>query len=201
MEQETSNNMIFTEENKVYQIDCRKALWATDKLNEIYHDAKVQLSDVDFIIETDDRILLVEYKNANIAHAVKPEAFNTKDNKLYDRLARKYYDSLFYLQLVRKNKPKYFTFVVEFPNDDIVIRKYMRSRLKGILPFELQKLNGSEIKLIEECEVCNIAEWNEKYVDFPISKNKSSLEKFFDDYTGNVYCKEIPTGESAGKEF
>lgn len=33
-------NKVFVEENGVYQIDCTKALWATDAVYEIYHNTK-----------------------------------------------------------------------------------------------------------------------------------------------------------------
>ncbi len=41
---------IFTEENGNFMIDCSNALWATDKLYELYHAAKCSLSDVDWIL-------------------------------------------------------------------------------------------------------------------------------------------------------
>ena len=54
---------VFVEENKVYQLDCSKALWATDAVHEVYRANKLGLKDVDFIIEQDEDIILVEYKN------------------------------------------------------------------------------------------------------------------------------------------
>ena len=48
---------IFTEENGLYQIDCSKAVWATDELNYQYHAANCMLSDVDWVVETKDYIL------------------------------------------------------------------------------------------------------------------------------------------------
>ena len=41
---------IFTDENEEYVLDCSQAIWASDQLHQIYHDAKVQLSDADFMI-------------------------------------------------------------------------------------------------------------------------------------------------------
>ena len=41
---------IFTDENEEYGLDCSQAIWASDQLHQIYHDAKVQLSDADFMI-------------------------------------------------------------------------------------------------------------------------------------------------------
>ena len=73
---------IFTEENGNFMIDCSNALWATDKLYELYHAAKCSLSDVDWILETDGKIVLVEYKNASVAGAHNPEAFKQKEEKV-----------------------------------------------------------------------------------------------------------------------
>lgn len=72
---------VFTEENGKYKIDCSKALWATDELHEQYHAAKCSLSDVDWILESDRKIVLVEYKNANVAGAHNLEAFKPKEKK------------------------------------------------------------------------------------------------------------------------
>ena len=59
--------MVFTEENGYYEIDCRKAVWATDEHHKLYHDhTATMLSDVDWIIETRDKVLFVEYKNGNV---------------------------------------------------------------------------------------------------------------------------------------
>ena len=57
---------ILVEENGYYYIDCSKAIWSTDEINSVYKKAKLHLNDVDFVIETEDILILVEYKNANI---------------------------------------------------------------------------------------------------------------------------------------
>ena len=48
-----------------------KAQWAIDGLHNIYGQAKAGLSDVDYLVETEKEILLIEYKNADIAEALK----------------------------------------------------------------------------------------------------------------------------------
>ena len=68
-------NKVFVEENGVYQIDCTKALWATDAVHEIYRANKVGLKDIDFIIEQEDNILMLEYKNAAIGRASTTDGF------------------------------------------------------------------------------------------------------------------------------
>ena len=86
-------NKVFTEENGCYKIDCSKAIWATDSLNHQYHSANCLLSDVDWIMETNQKIYLVEYKNANISGAKKPEAFIPTNDKTINKVVRKFYDS------------------------------------------------------------------------------------------------------------
>lgn len=57
---------IFTDENEEYGLDCSQAIWASDQLHQIYHDAKVQLSDADFMIENSENVVIMEYKNTNM---------------------------------------------------------------------------------------------------------------------------------------
>lgn len=163
---------IFEEENHVYQIDFTNALWATDKLCAIFHDAKIELSDVDFIAETDTKILLVEYKNADISRAVNPAAFNPKEEKTISRVIKKYYDSLTYINAIGKSQEKRraYIYILEYPNGDSVTRKGIRNRLQGKLPFLLQQQNAFVYKLIDEIKVLSIKEWNEAYPEFPLRK-------------------------------
>ena len=57
----------FVDENQEYEIDLSNAIWATDRLNSIYNTAiNSTLSDVDFIAETEEEILFIEYKNCDI---------------------------------------------------------------------------------------------------------------------------------------
>lgn len=76
---------ILVEENGCYYIDCSNAIWSTDEINSVYKEAKLHLNDVHFVIETDDILILVEYKNANIKQAVNPSAFNQSDNKRLEK--------------------------------------------------------------------------------------------------------------------
>lgn len=170
-------DMIFTEEHKHYQLDCSKALWATDEVHEVYRQAKVStLSDVDFIIETEEKLILVEYKNGKIKEAIEHgSGFNVADNnvrnKLFDKIPRKYFDTLHYLSLKGKTKPKYYVYILEYPHDDSSMRKYLRNKFKKLLPFKLQEILSDKLKLIESVEVLSIEEWNSspEYGVFPLS--------------------------------
>lgn len=163
---------IFEEENHLYQIDFSTALWATDKLNEIFHQyTNSLLSDVDFVAETEDEILLVEYKNANVPGASKPDAFNPKNQKLVQKIAFKYYDSWMYLRYLKKDKPFHYIYILEYPNGDPVSRKWIRNMAARMLPFGLQNLPEVQDNMISAFDVLSIEEWNEHdtYKAFPIT--------------------------------
>ena len=60
--------VIYTEENGQYTLDCTLAMWSTDQVHTYYQDSSHTygnlslLCDVDFVIENESHILLVEYK-------------------------------------------------------------------------------------------------------------------------------------------
>ena len=159
----------FLDENHLYEIDFSSAPWATDQLHDIFHKAGLTIwHDVDWVVETNDELLLVEYKNSN--HPNARNAFNPlKDEKL-DNVARKYYESCYFLQAVRRveQKKKKFVYILEHKNGDSVMRKMVRKRLSARLPFRLQNQLALPGKWIESLEVLSVAEWNEKYAQFPL---------------------------------
>ncbi len=158
------------EENGVYCMDCSNAIWATDEVHDKYKAAGGSLSDVDFIIETKERLLLVEYKNDSIAGAACPEAFVPESNKKINSVVKKFYDTLHYLNLLGKNKPKEYIYILEYPHGDATSRRFIRNKLVPKLPFKLQEDMPHEVRLIEKIEVMSIAEWNEsaEYGGYPI---------------------------------
>ena len=163
---------IFEDENHIYQIDFTHSIWATEELNANFHDGKTELSDVDFIAETEDSLFFVEYKNADILDAENPEAFNPGGDKKISQVVKKYYDSLTYINAIGKSttKRKVYIYILEYPNGDAVTRKGIRNRLQGKLPFLLQQQNAFVYKLIDELKVLSIGEWNEEYPHFPLHK-------------------------------
>lgn len=169
--------MILTEENEYYAINCDKALWVSDEQHNAYNKTVESfLKDADWFIETKTNIIIVEYKNG-IVYQSKNDQFNPMKDKYIDSIARKYYDSLHYLTLLEKNKPKIYVYVVEYPNDDPVSRKMLRNRIAQKLPFGLQKSLSSTIKLINDFEVVSINEWNKKYSDFPIFRTEKPFKE------------------------
>lgn len=163
---------IYTEENGNYSIDCTKAVWSANGINGAYHRAGLDLSDVDFVIETSSGlILLVEYKNASVAIAAHPERFRPSSDEAIRKVSRKYYDSLHYLFLKGKLRSNRLVYIVESPYVDSVIRKRIRDKLKNKLPFSLQTQLSDSTRMIKEVAVVSIDEWNNDpvYGKYPIS--------------------------------
>lgn len=161
---------ILTEENGVYGIDCSKALWATDEIHEAYKATGSALNDVDFVLETETSLLMIEYKNAAIEGASKPEAFEPNSDKKINNVVKKFYDSLHYLTLKGKVKSKEYIYILEYPLGDSVSRRFVRNKLQAKLPFGLQSNMGNGIRLLEKIEVLSIEEWNNhtEYGKYPI---------------------------------
>lgn len=167
---------LLIDENGEYGLDCTYAVWASDKMHDEYHHAKVQLSDADFLVEEPKDILMVEYKNANTKKArearYKTPQFNPMEDKKFTSTVRKFYDSLHYVHLLGKNKPVKYIYVVEAPNSDAIMRKRLRARMKTLLPFALQENMNTGISLIEKVDVLSIQEWNmhNEYGKYPFVK-------------------------------
>ena len=170
--EEVAMKNIFIEENGAYSIDCSNAVWATDEIHEDYHNAGMHINDVDFLIENSTHILMVEYKNACLVNAEKPEAFQPMADKKILIAARKFYDSLHYLRLLDKNKLVQYIYILEYPNGDVTTRKRLRNRLKLELPFVLQDNIGNGKKLIDRVDVLSIDEWNadSQCGNFPVKR-------------------------------
>lgn len=159
--------VVYTEENHQYELDCTAAVWSTESIHDYYQNPAHQygklyfLCDVDFVIENETNILLVEYKNANVPGAAHPECFNPVGGDKLKNVAHKFFDSLHWLYLAGKDKPRKYIYILEYPKGDPVSRLLVRNELKDRLPFKLQAaLSNSERKLIDEVRVVDIAEWN-----------------------------------------
>ena len=177
--------VIYTEENGQYTLNCTAAVWSTDKIHEYYQDRNHTygelgfLCDVDFVIENEESILLVEYKNANVANAQNPGAFNPMSSNKLENVAKKFYNSLHWLYLNNKDKPKKYIYVLEFPAGNSTSRLLVRNKLQEKLPFKLQNSFTTGRKLISEVKVVDIAEWNAdselgKFPIIPISQSTAT---------------------------
>lgn len=162
---------IYTDENGFYNFDFRASLNATNSLNRIFNRSVASLlSDVDFVVELEETMLLVEYKNASIPGAARPEAFKPSEDRHIDKIARKFYDSLIFVWACGYNKPLKYIYILEYPLGDSVTRKIIRNKIKSKLPFELQKCREVKRQMIYSFEVVSLDEWNDDsmYSKFPI---------------------------------
>lgn len=163
---------VLIEENQKYQMDCCKAVSATSEINALYNRlCNSILSDVDFFIEEEKKFIFIEYKNACIKEAANADAFKPSDDSSIRKIARKFYDSTFYLRLKMKEgtKPLDYVYILEYPKGDSVTRKAIRNKISNYLPFSLQEELSAKKPLIEDFQVLSIAEWNEKYQDYPLT--------------------------------
>ena len=148
---------IYTDENGNYQIDLSRAICSTDSLHTKYQSIGNILSDVDWIAETADTVILIEFKN----YATR-ERFPQGDDlgKLYQKIQKKYYGSVFYLLACGNNKLIDFVWVVESPHLDTVLRKRYFERIQKNLPFRFQRKPEIVVNLINTFGVLSVAEWN-----------------------------------------
>lgn len=163
---------VLIEENNKYQMDCSSAVCATSEIHTLYNNlCSSILSDVDFFIEDEKTFIFVEYKNACIKEAVNPAAFVPSDDKTIKKIARKFYDSTLYLRLKMKEgtKPLDYVYILEYPHGDSVTRRAIRNKIANYLPFSLQKELQAKTYIIRNFQVFSIAEWNEKYPEYPLT--------------------------------
>lgn len=161
---------ILFDENKAYKFDFSN----TDYVLNIHGIAAqtTMLSDVDFITETDNKVLFIEYKNANIPNVKNPDAMFKKvgTETFYKKIARKYYDSLLLFWACNSNTkelPITYILLIEHPLIDKKIRKMLREKISKQLPFNIsdEKITHS---LIKDFNVYNLDEWRKKFPDISI---------------------------------
>ena len=74
---------VYVDENKKYQIDLTTAKWSTGRLHDLYKTIGNELSDVDFIAETDNEVFLIDYKNTSFTGKYGKNEFYAKMWKKY----------------------------------------------------------------------------------------------------------------------
>jgi len=154
---------IYYDEHKTHKIDLSKTIWSTGQLHSLYEQTiNNVLSDVDWIGETTDNILLIEFKSQKINEAetsctcmgcdcfsCKQEINNCikcgktvikkpikKDRyaDFHEKSCKKFYGSSYYLFLLKKYKPiKYYCVIGSPPTGSSPIDKIMRGRATNII--------------------------------------------------------------------
>lgn len=165
------DNKVLLDENKRYEFDFSdlEYVWEMHDLTN-----NIMLSDVDFITETDNEVLFIEYKNANIEGAVNPNGMleKIKGEDFYKRIARKYYDSLLLFWARKGNEkelPITYVLLIEHPIIDIKLRKLLKIKISKQLPFNMTE-NQLIREIISKFEVYNLEEWREKFPQIKITK-------------------------------
>ena len=103
-----------------------------------------ELSDVDFIAETDKKVFLIEIKNTSFVGK------NGK-NEFYTKMWKKYYGSTFFMLSRKNEKPINFICVVEPTIMDSVQHKRATASIKKRLPYVLQNDSDIFVPLINDC--------------------------------------------------
>jgi len=158
---------IYTDENNNYQIDFSKALCSSENLHDIYKDIVNILSDVDWIVETDDKILLIEFKNYEKRKDL-PKGDREESVRL--QIARKFYGGLFYLLACGMHKPVDFIWIAESPYIDTRMRGHYEESISKWLPYKLQERTEVVISLIKQFYIFSVDDWNREYPQFPLKK-------------------------------
>ena len=167
---------VFKNENESWQIDFSAAIWATDKLHEVYSVIKDSfLSDVDFVAEDEEFVVFVESKNSNFRDT--RHTFNPLDKEKIISVARKYYDSLIYVRalLKKRTKKKIYIYLLESRHGDSTLRRSVRNRIKDRLPFKLQQNAELCETMIDYFDVLSLDEWNRHFKQFPAQRLKASV--------------------------
>lgn len=159
-----TNSKIRIEENGRFKFDFSELEYVWE-----FHDvvAKTTLSDVDFITETNQEVLFIEYKNANIKNAVNPDAMlqKIKHESFYHKIARKFYDSLllFWARNGNENNlPVVYVLIIEHPILDKKLRRQLKLKIEKQLPFRLEDPLITK-QVISGFEVMDLAEWAERF--------------------------------------
>lgn len=72
-------------------------------------------------------------------------------------MAKKYFNSMHWLYLAGKDKPKKYIYVLEYPAGNFTSRLLVRNKLMKKLPFALQNtLNSAGRKIINDVKVVSI---------------------------------------------
>lgn len=156
---------LYSEENVYYALSIDNNNNIICDLHETFHKNGVSiLCDADFVVKSDDsQIIILEYKNGTVGRAAEYTSFKPSDDKYIQKVARKFYDTMMYLNHMGYFNPMKYVYVLEFPDDDPVTRKFVRDQIITLLPFKLQQDSRIKHQLIDSFEVLSISEWNEKY--------------------------------------
>lgn len=167
---------ILYDENRNYSFDFTKAIEVFEP-HELSQKTTM-LADVDFVIDTKEKIIFLEYKNATAKRVTNPDAIKEKilgDKKLkfYENISKKFYSTLFILWSCNKNeedKDIEYVLLIEHPEIDGRVRRKLRNKIGKQLPFKLLEDERIKRKILSEFKFLNMEEWQGMYSEFPITE-------------------------------
>lgn len=167
------SNKILWDENRNAKFDFTGAIdvFEPHELANLYSD---YLSDVDFVVEEEEKLICLEYKNANLLNAEKPQVFYQKlvEEKFWNKMTKKFYGTMFLVWACNKNpadKPVQYVLLIENnPAMDGALKKKVIMKMKGQLPFIYRDRNEIRRTVIDEFLLIDLKEWEERYPQYPI---------------------------------
>ena len=158
---------IYRDESETFEINLSAACWSMgEELRDKFQAAGNLLNGVDWIVETDDALILIEFKD----YSGRGMKIDNKLEGYLQKITRKYYFSAYYLYARGKRKVMDYVLIAEGSNIDDLVKYTIKASIHKRLPFVLQENPEISDKLIEYFEMYSVSEWNEKYPMFPLAK-------------------------------
>lgn len=131
---------------------------------------------VDFIIETTDKIMFIEFKDPD--NPLIPPQYRSGESFiedfLFDELSEKTRHCFLYeYAMDRVRKPVFFYVVIGMQSIDAGLALALQDKLKKRIPIEGPKGFSWKRRFIEDCFIFNIASWNKYFPDLPVSRISS----------------------------
>lgn len=171
-----SEKNIYIDENGKSKFDFTKAqsVFEPHPLANMYGEF---LSDVDFVIEDDNQMILMEYKNACIPGTANSEVLYKKvqssNEKFWKTIAKKFYGTMFLVWATGRNvgdkKVKYVLLIETTPSIDRVLKKRLKEKMLSLLPFKYKQETEIKREVITEFEIMDLLEWRKAYPDYRVS--------------------------------
>ncbi len=167
-------NGMFYDENNTCQFDFSKAIYAIIPSDQpFFKEIKFNFCNTDFIVETENEFIFVEYKNSNIKNAKHPDIFdsNIHTDEHYQKIAHKFYDSLLFFLLCKNNintKPIRYVYLLEVQKSDPILRKFLREKISKKLPLISNSYSDDHISVLKDFDIHSVEEWNEQFKSLPV---------------------------------
>ena len=134
---------------------------------------------VDFIVEQDDRVLFIEFKDPDHSRARDDSSVEFRDRftsgKLDEDLKYKYRDSFLYEWASGNTKKPIFYYVLigmkSLTKADLLART---DELKRKLPLDGPRSGAWNQQFVKGCVVFNLQTWNQFLTDFPVSRIRAT---------------------------